>query len=111
MPTHRHKRVLGHARDYIARLGTRQEAQARISEGNRRVVEHQIDFVGQLDVEFLAPNASMLTADSVDLGAMIAVAVGAEIEDGAWPDMKLDVHLRVEVLKPSPSVADQFLDG
>lgn len=111
MFSHRRTRILGHTRDYIARLGSRQEALQRIRERDLRQVEDRMTFEGRLAVDFLASNASMLTAGEVDLGSMLAAVVGAEREGDAWPDMVLDVRLTVEVLKSPPAVADTFLDG
>jgi hypothetical protein len=34
----------------------------------------------------------------VDLGSMLAAMIGAEREDGYWPDMDLRVRLTIEVL-------------
>lgn len=114
MPTHRHKRILGHARDYIARLGTRQEAQARIREGDQPRAEERLEHVGRLDVDFLVDNVALMAIHTAsgprDLGSALAELVGAEKEDGYWPSMCLDVRLTIEVLKSPLSVADLFSD-
>lgn len=112
VPTHRHKRILGHTRDYIARLGTRHEAQQRIRERDTLQAEERLEHTGRLDVDFLVDNASLIViytdAGPRDLGQALAELVGAEKEDGYWPAMSIDVRMTIEVLKPSPSVADLF---
>jgi hypothetical protein len=113
--TPRNRRLLDRTRDYIARLGSRQEAMHRVYERDLRDVEERMVLEGRLAVDFLAPRASMLTITesdgSFDVGARIAEAVGAELEGDAWPDMRLDVRMIILVFKSPPSVADTFLDG
>jgi hypothetical protein len=113
VPTQRRKRILGHTRDYIARLGTRQEIQSGVRDADKP--KERLEHTGRLDVDFLADNAALVTiytaAGPRDLGQVLAELVGLEKEEGYWPAMTLDVRLTLEVLKPPPSVADQFLDG
>lgn len=111
--THRRKRILGHTRDYIARLGSRQEAMQQVRERRVEQVEEVVEYRGRLDVDFLVDNASMFTiqapAGQRDLGDYLAELVGAEREGGYWPDMRLDVRMTIEVLNPPSFVADQLL--
>lgn len=114
LSVHRHRRILGHTRDYIARLGTRQEMQARLRDRDKPKVQERLDYTGRLHVDFLADNAALLTicpdTGARDLGTALAELVGAEKEEGSWPAMTLDVRLTVEVLESSPTVAD-LIDG